>query len=102
MTTVADPVAPVRKNATWFALLMLSLTIASCAAMFAVFLLTGLTISILFLPLIVLLFVFLNYRKQAKLQQIDTTRVSLSTAREATLQIGQLAASFGGLPLAGG
>lgn len=37
MTTAVHSESPSRKNATWFALLMLSLTIASCAAMFAVF-----------------------------------------------------------------
>jgi hypothetical protein len=50
---------------------------------------------LLVLSLIVLLFVLLNYRKQAKVQQAQDARVGLSNARELTMQIGQLAAGFG-------
>ncbi|HRK31089.1 MAG TPA: hypothetical protein PLD59_08425 [Tepidisphaeraceae bacterium] len=49
---------------------------------------------LLFLSLIVLVVVLLNYRKQAKLQQSVSARVSLSTAREGTLQLAQLSGTF--------
>jgi len=50
---------------------------------------------LLFLSLIVLLFVLLNYRNQSKLKQANDARVGLSSARDAIFQISQLNGGMG-------